>query len=373
MNIAYVTDAIYPYNKGGKEKRLYELSMQLVKMGHDVHIYSMKWWNGPEMERIEHGVHLHAISKLYPMYHNDRRSIHEGVMFGFACFRMFRVAFDTVDVDHMPFFPLFSMWFVCKVKRKHFYATWHEALKRSEWTNYMGLLGNFAAIMERISAFLPRTITASSSHTEELIKKELKRSKRLHTVSPGVDIDAIQNCPISDIECDVLYVGRLVKDKHVATLIKSIHLLSNNRPDIKCVILGSGIEESNIRRSIKKHHLEKNVEIIHSLPHALDVYGLMKAASVFVLPSVREGFGIVVLEALACGTPVVTVNSLANASKELVEDGVSGSIVDLNSKAIADAIQKWFEKIPDRANIAKYISKYDWSNLASRQVEVYKY
>jgi glycosyltransferase involved in cell wall biosynthesis len=371
MKIAYVSDAIYPYNKGGKEKRLYELSMGLVRLGHEVHIYCMKWWDGPEKHRIENGVHLHAISKYHPMYHKDRRSIHEGIMFGFACLKLIRISFDAVDVDHMPFFPIFSMWIVCKLKRKRMYATWHEALKRSDWTHYMGSLGHIAAIVERISARLPHAITANSKHTLQLIEKELNRKKRIHYVPPGVDIKGINETPSSESECDVLYVGRLVKDKNVGMLIRAIYEISKKSSDISCVILGSGIEETPLRRLIKKYGLEDNITIIKNVPHARDVYGLMKASKVFVLPSIREGFGIVVLEALACGLPVITIDTLANASKDLIVEGESGSVVSLDSHRIAMAVQEWLSKVPNRDRIANYVSDYDWNRLAVKQLEVY--
>ena len=61
-----------------------------------------------------------------------------------------------------------------------------------------------------------------------------------------------------------------------------------------------------------------------SLEHTRDVYGLIKSSSVFVLPSVREGFGIVVVEALACGVPVITTDHPDNQARLLVEDGVTG-------------------------------------------------
>src|SRR5260221_7593843 len=108
MKVVFVSDAVYPYNKGGKEKRLYELSTRLVKLGHDVHIYTMHWWRSPEKVRTEQGVRLHAISRRHDLYHGTRRSISEGILFGLACLKLLTVAFDVLDVDHMPFFPVYS-------------------------------------------------------------------------------------------------------------------------------------------------------------------------------------------------------------------------------------------------------------------------
>jgi glycosyltransferase involved in cell wall biosynthesis len=371
MKIAFVSDAIYPYLKGGKEKRLYELSTRLARMGHDVHIYCMKWWDEPEKDRDEHGVHLHAISHLHDMYVGDRRSIKQGIMFGLACFKLIQADFDAIDVDHMPFFPIFSSWLVCKAKHRKLYGTWHEALKRSDWVNYMGLAGNVAAVIERMSIRLPYAITANSTHTLELIQTELKRTKRLHLVSPGIDMKTINKISPVDIKCDILFVGRLVKDKNVALLVEAISILKRDNSDIECFIVGTGIEEKNIAKLVTRLKLKNNVHLVSQLPRAKDIYGFMKTAKVFVLPSVREGFGIVVLEALACGTPVVTIDAPANAAKGLVLDGVNGSLVQPTVADLVTAITEWMNKVPEKKSMATLLAGYDWNALAAHQAEVY--
>src|SRR6185369_842907 len=102
MKIAIVSDAIYPYNKGGKEKRIFEISTRLVKKGHTVTIYTMHWWKGKEITRVENGVRLHGISPLYPLYSEERRSIRQAVLFALFCFKLINKDFDVIDADHMP-------------------------------------------------------------------------------------------------------------------------------------------------------------------------------------------------------------------------------------------------------------------------------
>jgi glycosyltransferase involved in cell wall biosynthesis len=371
MKIVFVSDAVYPYNKGGKEKRLYELSKRLSLMGHDVHIYTMHWWDTPEKTRVEHGVTLHAICKYHRLYTGDRRSIRQAISFSLACLKLIRVKFDVIDVDHMPYFPIFSVWIVCKLRRRKLNGTWHEALKRSEWVDYMGWKGNIAALMERISIRLPHTITVASAHTLELIQSELKRTKRLQLVPSGIDGHGLDKVEPININFDILFVGRLVKDKNAALLVRAISLLTEQHPDIECIVIGSGLEEKNLLKLISKHKLESNVHLIGNLPHTNEIYAYMKAAKVLVLPSKREGFGMVVLEALACGTPVVTIDSPTNAAKQLITNGVSGSIVPASPAAVADAIAGWIEKTPERSVITNQAADYDWQTLADKQVEVY--
>lgn len=368
--IVFVSDAIYPYMKGGKEKRLYEITTRLATMGYDVHIYTMHWWKSPKKSREESGVQLHAICKYHDMYHGDRRTIKEGVLFGLACLKLAWQKFDIIDVDHMPFFPIFSAWIVCLLRGRKLYATWHEALTRQEWTTYMGPKGIIAAFIERLSIKLPHRITAASEHTRQSLASVHGRVKRVELVPSGLDASLLDTVQPAPIHCDVLYIGRLVKDKNVDKLIAAIQIIAKTRPDVQCVIVGQGIEKPRLQKMVAKQHMQNNVTFIESLPKATEVYAYMKAAKVFCSPSVREGFGIVSLEALGCGTPVVAIDSPTNAARNLIQDGQNGSIVPLEPTALADSIRYWafMDQKPD---IAFRAADYDWRQLAQKQAEVY--
>ena len=368
--IVFVSDSVYPYMMGGKEKRLHEISKRLAAMGYDVHIYTMHWWNGSEKTRIENGVKLHAICRYYDLYHGDRRTIKEGVMFGLACLKLIRVKFDVLDVDHMPFFPILSSWFVCTLRRRKFYGTWHEALSIEDWKKYMGRSGHIAAMIERISIRLPHTIIAASSQTKELLATVHGRAERVGLVASGIDIGLIDSVQPAKIDCDVLYVGRLVKDKNVKLLVESIGEVAKQKEDISCVIVGKGIEKTRLKRLVSRRGLQKNVTFVEPLAESADVYSYMKAAKVFCLPSLREGFGIVALEAMGCGTPVITTDSPMNAARHLIQDGQNGSTVSLSKDALAEAIMYWIYAA-DNKDIATAVAEYDWDNIARRQAETY--
>src|SRR5258708_27097416 len=82
--IAVVADAVYPFNKGGKEKRIHEITKRLAAQGHEVTIYCMKWWKG-EKVIVQDGVRLHAISPYYSLYAGGRRSILQAIFFAIHC------------------------------------------------------------------------------------------------------------------------------------------------------------------------------------------------------------------------------------------------------------------------------------------------
>lgn len=368
--IVFVSDAIYPYMKGGKEKRLFEIARRLAAMGHDVHIYTMKWWEEPEKTKIEHGITLHALSKFHEMYRGDRRTISQGLLFGLACLKLFRVKFDVLDVDHMPFFPLFSAWIVCALRGRKLYATWHEALSKEDWVNYMGQSGIVASFIERLCVRLPHNITAASEHTRDLMASIHGRRHGVELVASGIDTSLMRQVQPAPTDCDVLYVGRLVKDKNVDTLILAVKRLTASRPNIRCTIIGHGIEKPKLVKLIAQQGLRRNIKIMDPLPDATDVYAYMKAAKVFCTPSVREGFGITCLEALGCGTPVITIDSPANAARRLIKDNYSGSLVPLDITAISQAIDFWISR-DQKPDVAPQVADYDWQQLAQRQAEVY--
>lgn len=368
--IVFVSDSIYPYMKGGKEKRLFEISHRLADMGLDVHIYTMHWWDDAAKIRTEHGVQLHAICKYHEMYHGDRRTIREGLAFGLACFKLLRVKFDVLDVDHMPFFPILSSWAVCLIRRRKFYGTWHEALSHSDWTSYMGRSGLIASLIERLSVRLPHTITAASQHTKELLASIHGRVKRVGLVASGIDTKLIASVQPVKSHYDVLYVGRLVKDKNIDKMIRAVGDIAKQRPSVRGLIIGQGIEKKRLQNLTKRLKLERNITFMEPLAESADVYAYMKAARVFCLPSVREGFSIVTLEALGCGTPVVTAESPANAARGFIQEGINGSIVPCTPHDLATAITHW-TSLPQKPDTSSGVAEYDWHNLTQQQLEVY--
>jgi len=368
--LVFVSDAIYPYMKGGKEKRLYEMSKRLAAMGHDVHIYTMHWWDDSRRERLEDGVHLHALCKRYPLYAGNRRSVKQGIMFGLATLKLLRVPFDTLDVDHMPFFPIIGAWVVCRLRGRKLYGTWHEALTRREWVNYMGSGGHIAAAIERLTTRLPHTITAVSPHTQELLAKGHGRTERVWSVSPGIDTVLLAAVKPANEACDVLYAGRLVKDKHVEKLVAAVEIIARKNSHVRCTIIGSGPEKDRLMEQVKRRNLQRHITFLPPLPDAADVYAYMKVAKVFCTPSVREGFGVTALEALGCGTPVVMIDSPANAARCLINEGKNGSLVPLTERALAQGINQWLDRT-QKPDTAAGVSDYDWQRLAAQQLQVY--
>jgi glycosyltransferase involved in cell wall biosynthesis len=362
QRIAFVSDAIMPYNKGGKEKRLYEISKRLVRKGREVHIYTMKWWDGPK-HKVEDGVHLHAIAKLRPLYSNDRRSISEAVWFGLATFKLMFKRFDVIDVDHMPFFPLFSARIICWLRGKPLHATWHEVTDAAAWQDHAGRgIGRAGYLVEQVAMKLPDVIISNSPQTTHRLRKTGVK-KNIRTVPPGVSLDEIYAAKTSPKASDVLFAGRLLHHKNVDLLIRAIAIARVSKPDIACLIVGNGPEKPRLIQLVKELNLEQNVRLMNFVQNHRDLYSLMKASKMFVLPSIREGFSITVLEANAAGLPVVTTTHPDNAARHLIREGENGFLTEPKAEEIAEALLRVLE-----ANGAltptKDIERYDWSVVA---------
>ncbi|HWC57926.1 MAG TPA: glycosyltransferase family 4 protein [Candidatus Paceibacterota bacterium] len=369
--IAIVSDAVYPHNKGGKEKRLHDITTRLVRDGYDVTIYCMQWWEGPKTV-VHEGVKFCAISPLYPLYNGDRRSIREAILFALHCFKLLTKSFDVIDVDHIPHLSILTIKIVCLLRRKKMIATWHEVWGKEYWKEYLGgWKATIAYLVEWLSVQLPTTIIAVSDHTAKSLEKLLGSRKKIVTIPNGLQLSVLRKSPHAALQSDIIFAGRLLFHKNVDVLLRAIKILKEKIPTISAVIVGDGPEKVSLEQLAKDLAIEQNVIFLGFVERDIDLYGLMKSSKVFVLPSVREGFGIVTIEANACGLPVVTTNHKDNATKDLIEEGVNGYVVRLNEKAFA---QKIFLALSSRTKIQpqKNVDRYDWQVLMMQLENTYK-
>lgn len=368
--IAIVSDAIYPYNKGGKEKRIFEISTRLAKRGFDVHVYTMKWWETPELQRIENNVTLHAISPLYPLYSGERRSIAQAIKFSLHSFKLLKENFDVLEVDHMPHLILFPTKIVTIIKRKKLFVTWNEVWGKHYWVKYLGYIGYIAYLIERITLLLPDKFISISEHTTNKIKY-FNPSAHIRTVPNGIDYEEIHKVKPAKKHYNVIFAGRFLKHKNVHMILKAIELCKKKLPNISCLLIGNGPELDQLNKQVQLLQLTNNVTFTDFFNDHKELYAHIKNAEMFVFPSEREGFGIVVIEANACGIPVITVNVKDNAAKDLIKEGVNGSVVKLSEKDISEKIHYYLTHKSNKDIISNMTKTYDWEKITDRIVEVY--
>ena len=344
MRIVFLAESIYPFFKGGKEKRLYDLAKALVERGHDVHVYCMKSWEGKKTYELD-GINLHAICPRYDYYtKSGKRSIIQTIKFaGYTFPGLIKEKFDVLDIDNMPYFHIFPAWLVCKLKRKKMIVTWHEYWGRY-WFEYLGWKGIFGFIIEKISKLFSKNIICVSKLTKQ------RMNKKCFIIPNGINFNEIKLAKPSKEHFEVLYVGRLIKEKNVEFLIKTI------KGKYSLGIIGSGPELERLKK-IASHY--SNIKVLGPVENA---YSYMKSCKVFVSPSKREGFGITIIEAFACGKPVVVMDYEDNAGVELVQKQFVA-----NEKNLLKKIE-----LALKSKIEFDLEKYNWKNIAKQIEGVYR-
>jgi L-malate glycosyltransferase len=360
MKIVFVYDVIYPYVKGGVEKRIRELAVRLTARGHDVHIVGMKDWEGPDILEMD-GITLHGICPAQPLYADGRRTIWEAIWFSIRLLPFLnREEFDMIDCQQFPYFPCFPVKLAAVLKKKPFVITWHEVWG-NYWYEYLGWKGALGKITERLVAGLTTNIIAVSGTTAK--KLGCLGVDDVRIIPNGIDPVYIRSVPPSTEPSDIIFVGRLIKEKHVDVLVRAFARLLSESPGLTLLVLGDGPERESIRILIKDFAIEDRVLLKPFTDSHDAVISLMKSSHVCAIPSTREGFGIAALEALSCGLPVVTVDHPDNAICELITDETgfrsSLSVDDLAGK-IRNALSRYPAMKP--ACIAS-AEAYDWDRI----------
>ena len=376
MKIAYIYDVIYPYTKGGAEKRFWELAKRLAAWGHDVHLYGMKSWEG-ERHFTKDGVHLHGVGKHRELYtKSGTRSIWQVCCFTFKILpALMRQRFDIIDCNAFPYLPIFCVKLFSLCKKIPLVITWQEAWG-NYWYNYLGFLkGGIGRAVERAATRLSSHIIVHSRKIKMNLIAYGVAEKNIKLIPDGVDLKFIEEAAASQERNDLIFVGRLIKDKNVDILIRAAAILKKEIPDIRCLLIGEGPEKESLMNFAQELGLKDNIVFKGSLEYA-QVISDMKASKVFVFPSSREGFGIVAIEAMACGLPVITVNHPLNAVTELIRDGENGFICAFNEKEVAEKAALLLKDSVLRTMFSEsamgLAADYDWDRIAQENQEYYK-
>lgn len=367
MKIAYVYDAVHPWVTGGIETRVWELATRLTD-DHEVHWYGLKWWEGPAVIDRQ-SVVLHGVSDPpADLYTNGRRSIPEAIGFAARLTRpLLGADYDLIDCQAFPYFPSFPSKLAATRGSGELVVTWHEVWD-DYWYEYLGRKGVFGKAVERLVSRLPdRNVVVSERTRRELAAIGGDDPILLPN---GISLEAVRAIQPAAETPDVVFAGRLIKEKNVELLLHAIEILRSDGTELQCVVIGDGPERDALERYVDARDLTPQIDFRGFVDDHDEVLGLLKAAQVFAFPSRREGFGITALEALACGTPVVTIDHPQNAAADLVEDGSTGIVSDANAQAFARGIEA-AGQLPSAACV-EAARDYDWDHLVEQVDAAYR-
>lgn len=352
MKIAIIYDTIYPYSKGGGEKRIYLLSKKLA-IKHEVHIFCMKYWKGSNLIKKEN-VYLHGVCKSINIYNKKgRRDFFQPIYFAFNLAKnLMKYDFDVIECQNIPYFHCFIAKIYSLLKKKPLIITWIE-IGEGIWPK-LGVTGFIGKNIENLAFKLTKNNIALS----EQIAKKIKNKSIIIPV--GINLKKIKKVKKSKEKFDILFVGRLIPEKNVDLLIQAV-----KNSNLKVAIIGEGPEKNSLIKLVNKLDIS-NISFLGPIENEDDVYSYMKSSKILVLPSIREGFGIVILEALACGCKVITTNSENNNAQFLVNKKF---ICDPNVEGIKEKIYYALgKKYINHVNL----SKFDIDDVTKKMEDYYE-
>ena len=161
----------------------------------------------------------------------------------------------------------------------------------------------------------------------------------------------------------VLGAGRLAEQKDFETLIRAFEGVAEQNESARLLIVGTGSKEAQLRTLVSELGLEERAELVGYVDN---LYAYMNAADVFVLSSKWEGFGIVLVEAMAVGTPVVSTDC-PHGPNEILNNGEYGELVEIgDTEAMTDSIQKVLSNRDKNKQIIQRSSDFNGSNISKK-------
>jgi glycosyltransferase involved in cell wall biosynthesis len=338
----------------------------------------MHWWPKRNRSIARDGIVFQSVAPRTALYTSKGgRSIWESVVFGVGSLRLlWSPDFDVLDVDQFPFTPFFAARLVCWLRGRPMTATWHEVWDRDYWDDYMGKLGPLGFFLQRYAAQSADLIYANSRLTaRRLIELLGVEPQRVIVLPLGVSVPPTPTLPHegggsllaggSSKSIDCVFVGRLLAHKHVDVFLRALELA----PGVTGLVVGSGPEKDLLIALAGELGISDRVSFESPASHEA-VLDRLRGARLLVFPSTREGFGVAVLEANACGVPALVVQHPDNAALELVRDDVTGIISDLAPHPMAANIRAYLADPVLQARMSKaalaMAATYSWDAYVNK-------
>jgi glycosyltransferase involved in cell wall biosynthesis len=342
VRICLVYDCLFPYTVGGAERWYRNLGERLAADGHDVTYITLRQWDADDEPEIP-GVRVVAVGPRLSLYtESGRRRILPPVVFGLGALLHLarRGRYDVVHMASFPYFSLLAAGVVRPFRRFQLVVDWHELWTRDYWREYLGAAGGTLGwLVQRACLKLrQRAYCFSQLHAERL------RAEGVHgdvTVLPGEYAGSVERPEPVPAEPVLVFAGRHIPEKRVTALVPLMQRLRDTHPELRLEVFGDGPERARLVEAIAQAGLSETIAV-RGFVEAELVRETMRRALCHVLPSRREGYGMVVIESASVGTPSLVVADPDNAAVELVEEGVNGVIAD---SAEADALAAALERV----------------------------
>lgn len=379
MNVVHIGTGIMsipPKGVGAVENAIYDLTDNLSSMGYSVDVIDIKY----NIDRGRTGIKFHQVK--IPSLCNFH-PLPQVISFAFCAIKpLYRLAKNReIDIIHthsqfVGFFTLLAKR-VFGWKTPLLYTTHNVDLL---WKpNIMNKIRHFAEFV--LIRNCTHIITPTKSIKERLVSRFRLHPSRITSIQYGIDLNKISlNHPKPDRENPIiLYPARICRRKNQMALLKASIPVIRKIPEAKFVIAGPVVDSKyfiSLKKFTKENNLSRNVKFTGALSKDR-VYDLYKKASVVVFPTLYETQGVILIEAMAFGIPLIAsdigpirdVVSLVQESAMLIdpkspEEIASAIILIIRDRKIQEEMNKSGKRL-----VSKYFS---WSRIAGQTACLYQ-
>jgi len=369
INVAFVSNVVYPFVTGGAEKRVHEIGRRLADDDHDVTVYSRHFWDGPK-ETTHKGMTLRAAAPGVELYNEDgQRSISEAVDFSARLIPTLRPHIDEHDLvvaSVFPYFPVLSAKICTLLTDTPLVTTWHEVWQ-SYWDDYLEYLAPFGKGVEHVTARVPQHPIAVSELTAGRLGGIGPEREQIRTVPNGIDYEQIRDTPPAENGFDVLFAGRLIEDKRVDILLRAFDQVHPEETTLG--IIGDGPKRSELETLASSLSVAERITFTGFLEEYDNVLAQMQTANIFATPSTREGFGITAVEAMAAGCTVIGADHPDSAVGKVI--GEAGFLADPTVEGVANVLERVLAGAKPTTEPRQRAQRFDWDQVAKDALDAY--
>lgn len=329
MRVCIVYDCLFPHTVGGGERWYRSLAERLAADGHDVTYLTLRQWDRGVDPAVP-GVRVRVVGPRMALYvdgASGRRRILPPLVFGLGVLWHLLRHGRRYDAVHTAAFPYFSLLAAAVARPLHRYrlvVDWLEVWSRAYWREYLGRAGGaVGAAVQRLCVRVPqRAFCLSQLHAARLREEGLRSEP---TVLTGLYDGSLEPAEPVQARPVVVFAGRHIPEKRVPAIVPAIARAREQVSELRAEIFGDGPEHDALLAAIARHGLGDAIDAPGFVDHER-VHEALRTALCMVLPSSREGYGLVVVEAAARATPSVVVAGEDNAATELIDEGENGFV-----------------------------------------------
>lgn len=382
MKICFATTNFPRYLGDSEGTFVFEAARAVARQGHQVYVVAQHWPGFPVYEQLD-GIKVVRFPYWYPPAKEVLRYAGGGLPIAWKKSWLARVQITPFIIVHT----LAIAWYGrrCDIIHAHWSlsagAAWlGQAIHRRPILATLQGSDIFQVPRSWLGRWLTKVILRHCNYISVLSQAlaastiALGIPKSVITVIPnGVDVSQFFPSVRSRWPM-ILYVGTLITRKGVNYLLQAMSKVVQVQPSFQLVIVGEGPERSNLEKMARDLNLSKHV-FFSGAQSPDEVRQWMQQAKIFILPSVEEGLGVVLLESMACGTPIIA--TAVGGIPDVVTPDVGILVPPADSDSLAKAIlhllqddERWRKMSENARKQAE--EKYDWQRIAGRFIEIYE-